>query len=286
VAVCAPPSLHAEVALAALSAGKHVFIEKPLAVSLAQCDQIVDCVARSPHKAMVGFNLRWHRLIRQAREMVQRGALGKLELIRTMFTSGERLRTRSSGETAREQVGVLVDLGVHHFDLWRYLTGAEVEDVSATIGPGDGDGGSAIVTARMQNGIVASSVFSDRTSENNELEIYGSKGSIRVSCYRFDGLEFIPPFDLPGSLRNLPSRMFATLKEIPHAVTGASRGGDFGSTYHGEWLAFAQSIRNDAPVESTVEDGRRAVQVSRAAARSLLESRPVNAADLRSESVR
>src|ERR1700681_118197 len=58
VAVCVPPRLHAEVSRAALAAGKHVFIEKPLAVSLRECDQLLEQAARSPRKAMVGFNLR------------------------------------------------------------------------------------------------------------------------------------------------------------------------------------------------------------------------------------
>ena len=285
VAVCVPPSLHAAVALAALAAGKHVFIEKPLAMSLAECDQLVDHAAHSSSKVMVGFNLRWHRLIRRAREMVRHGALGQLELIRTTFTSGERLRIGSPGWKTRERVGVLADLGVHHFDLWRYLTGAEVKEISATMRTPNGNGESAMVTACMQNGLIASSVFSDQTSESNELEIHGRKGSIRVSCYRFDGLELIPALDPPGSLRNLPSRMLATIKEIPGAAARASRGGDFGSTYEAQWRHFADSIRNDAPVGCTVEDGRRAVQVSLAAMTSVLESRPVRMAEARCESL-
>jgi myo-inositol 2-dehydrogenase/D-chiro-inositol 1-dehydrogenase len=286
VAVCVPPGMHAAVGLAALAAGKHVFIEKPLAVSLAECDQLVDHAAHSSCKVMVGFNLRWHRLIRQAREMVRHGVIGQLELIRSTFTSCERLRPGLPGRTTRERVGVLADLGVHHFDLWRHLTGAEVKEISATIQSRTGDGESVMVTACMHNGVLASSVFSDQTSESNELEIHGRKGSIRVNCYRFDGLELIPALDLPGSLWNLPSRMLATLKEIPGAVARASRGGDFRSTYEAEWRDFAHSIRNDAPVECTLEDGRRAVEVSLAAMTSVSESRPVHMADARCESLR
>jgi myo-inositol 2-dehydrogenase/D-chiro-inositol 1-dehydrogenase len=285
VAVCVPPRLHATVSLAALAAGKHVFIEKPLALSLAECDQLVDYAAHSPTKVMVGFNLRWHRLIRRVRKMIQHGVLGELELIRTTFTSGETLRMELPGWKMRERVGVLADLGVHHFDLWRYLTGGEVKEISATVRSRNG-GESAVVTACMQNGLIAGSVFSNQTSESNELEIYGSKGSLRLSCYRFDGLELIPALDLSGSLRNLPSRILATLKEIPGAAARASHGGDFRSSYEAQWRHFADSIRNDVPVECTLEDGRRAVHVSLAAMTSALESRRVRIAEPRCESLR
>jgi predicted dehydrogenase len=287
VAVCVPPRLHAEVALAALAASKHVFIEKPLAVSLDECDQLLEHAARSPRKVMVGFNLRWHRLIRRAREMIRHGALGELELIRTTFTTGGRLRMDSPGwSTWREQGGgVLIDLGVHHFDLWRYLTGAEVEEISAMSHSRDTDDQSGVVTARMDNGLLVTSVFSDQTTESNELEICGRKGSIRVSCYRFDGLEFIRAPGLSGSLQNLPARISATLREIPGAIARASRGGDFHSTYEAEWRTFADSIRNDTPVECTLEDGWRAVQVSLAAMASASESRPVHVSQAPRKSV-
>jgi predicted dehydrogenase len=174
---------------------------------------------------------------------------------------------------------------VHHFDLWRYLTGAEVEEISATIRSGSGDDESAAVTACMHNGLIATSVFSNQTSECNELEVYGSKGAIRVSCYQFDGLKLTPALHDSGSLRNLPSRISTTLKEIPGAVARAAHGGDFRSSYEAQWRHLADSIRNDTPVECTLEDGRRAVQASLAAMTSALESRPVRTAELRCESL-
>jgi predicted dehydrogenase len=281
VAVCVPPRLHVEVSLAALAAGKHVFIEKPLAVSLPECDQILDQAARSPRKVMVGFNLRWHRLIRRSRKMIQDGALGELEFIRTTFTTGGRLQAGSPEWSSWRAPGggVLFDLGVHHFDLWRYLTGAEVEEISAMSHSRDGGEQSAIVTARMDNGLLITSVFSDQTTESNELEICGRKGSIRVSCYRFDGLEFITAPGSFGGFQRLPSKLLATLREIPSAMARAPQGGEFRSTYEAEWRAFGHSIRSDTPVESTLEDGRRAVQISLAALASDSESRAVKVSE-------
>src|SRR6202162_6225233 len=287
VAVCVPPNVHAKVALAALAAGKHVFIEKPLAVSLQECDQLVEHAARSPRNVMVGFNLRWHRLIRSGRKLIQDGALGELEFIRTAFTTGGKLQPGSPEWSSWRTPGggVLFDLGVHHFDLWRYLTGAEVEEISAMSHSRDTGGQSAVVTARMDNGLLVTSIFSDQTTENNELEICGRKGSVRASCYRFDGLAFIRAPGSSGCLQKLPSRISATLREIPGAIVRASRGGDFQSTYEAEWRTLADASRNDTPVECTLEDGWRAVQVSLAAMASESESRPVHVSEAPRKSV-
>jgi predicted dehydrogenase len=93
VAVCVPPALHAPVALAALDARKHVFIEKPLALTLEECDLLDAAVERAGGpKVAVGFNMRFHRLVREAREHVERGRLGRVKLVRTVFASGMRAR--------------------------------------------------------------------------------------------------------------------------------------------------------------------------------------------------
>ena len=92
VAVCVPAQHHVEVALAALEAGKHLLIEKPLALSLDESDRLISRAATFRSKIMVGFNLRWHRLVRHAREIIQRGVLGPPQLIHTAFTASTRLR--------------------------------------------------------------------------------------------------------------------------------------------------------------------------------------------------
>ena len=283
VAVCVPPRLHAEVALAALVAGKHVFIEKPLAVTLGECAELLEQSARSPHKVMVGFNLRWHRLVRRAREMIQDGTLGDLELIRTSFTTGERMEKGSPAWSSWRTPGggVLFDLGVHHFDLWRYMTGAEVLEISAMNRSHEAGGQSSVVQGRMDSGLLVTSTFSNQATDSNELEIRGSKGSIRVSCYRFDGLEIVSA-DTSGGLQRFGSKVARALREIPGAIARARRGDDFHFAYQSEWQAFGQSIRNDTPVECSLEDGRRAVEVAIAASASDSQCRSVQVAKSRS----
>lgn len=105
VAICVPLRYRRAMALAALDAGKHAFIEKPLTLSLDEADQLIKRAAQSPCKVMVGFNKRWHRLVRQVREMIQRGALGPLELVAAVFTTRSRYRHNVPEWRKRRELG-------------------------------------------------------------------------------------------------------------------------------------------------------------------------------------
>lgn len=281
VAVCVPPRWHCEVALAALDAGKHVFVEKPVALSPEECDRLAKAAARSPRKLMVGFNLRWHRHVRRARQIVQQGVLGPVELIRTALTGRIHQRTQASSWSNRREEGggVLFELGVHHFDLWRHLTDCEVEEVCAVSQSAEGADRGAVVGARLTSGVLATSLLGQGTSETNEIEIYGPRGGLRISCYRFDGIEFIPAASVAGGMRNRWRRIVNTLRELPRAALESRHGGCFHSTYRDEWRHFAEAIRNDTSVGSTLQDGRRALEVTLAAIASAAQARRVSLSD-------
>ena len=270
VAVCVPPQFHVEVALAALDAGKHLLIEKPLALNLEECDRLIERAKQVKSKATVGFNLRWHRLVLQAREIIQRGTLGPIELVRTVLTSGIRQR-QSIPEWRNRRLsggGVLFELGAHHFDLWRFLLQSEVEEIFAITRSEQADDESATVTARMANGVLVTSIFSERTTDNNEVEIYGQAGRLHASCYRFDSLECVSSSTLPGDVWTRLRKIGHTLKELPQGALRMRQGGDFIASYRAEWRHFIDCIQQDTPTESTLEDGRRALQVALAAVES------------------
>lgn len=274
VGVCVPVLFHAEVALAAIEAGKHVLIEKPLTLTLTEADGLIEHARRSSAKVMVGFNLRWHRLVRQARDVIQQGGLGSPTLMRTVLTSyhedvPEWRKRRELGG------GVLFELAVHHFDLWRFLLQSEVEEVFATSHSGQWEDEAATVTARMANGVCVVSVFSERTSESHEVEVYSRAGCLQVSCHRFDGLEYFSPTGFPGDVRSRLRKVAHTLKELPQGLWGMRGGGDFIASYQAEWRHFIDAIRRDTPVECTLEDGRHALQVVLAAAASASLRQPI-----------
>lgn len=277
VGVCVPVLFHAEVASAAIEAGKHVFIEKPLTLTLTEADCLIERARRSSAKVMVGFNLRWHRLVRQARDVIQRGGLGSPTLMRTVLTSyhedaPEWRKQRELGG------GVLFEQAVHHFDLWRFLLQSEVEEVFATSHSGQWEDEAATVTARMANGVLVASVFSECTSESHEVEVYSRAGCLQVACYHFDGLEYSSQAGRPDDVQTRLRRIAHTLRELPRGLWGIRRGGDFVASYQAEWRHFIDAIRQDTRVECTLEDGRHALQVVLAALASASLGQPVTVA--------
>lgn len=281
VAVCVPPQHHVETALAALDAGKHLFIEKPLALSLDDCDRLIERASRTPYKTMVGLNFRQHRLVRQARQLIQQGALGQLELLRSSYTAATRHRFQLPAWRNRRELGggVLVEIATHHFDLWRFLLGCDVQQIFACSQGDNAEDQASAVTARMTNGVLVSAVFCERTYDNSELEVFGHAGRLRLSLYCFDGLEYAPTFSYPGDVRSRLRGLARTLAALPRGLATLRRGGDYLLTYEQEWRRFADAILHDAPIDATLADGRAAVEIALAAVESVAHGRPVNVAE-------
>lgn len=280
VGVLTPPGTHREIAVAALRAGRHVLVEKPLALTMDDCDALVDAADLAHGLAMTGFHMRWHRLLRQARERIRSGALGRLESIRTSWNSprGDDIappwkRTRVTGG------GALVELGVHLVDLWRFLLDTEVEEVFARARHGTRDDESATMSAQLANGMLAEATISERTSHDIEVEVCGDAGRLRVSCQRFDGLEEYARRETAGMMGPRVRGIQRTLRELPRGLARMRKLGDYGDSYRGEWQHLVDLARSGRAPECTMEDGRRATQVVLAAAASATSGRPVRVAD-------
>ncbi len=128
VIVATPTMLHAEIASAALAAGKHVLCEKPLARNVAEAERIVDAARASGKVLKTGFNYRHLPHIRKAKELVEGGELGELSFMRCHFGHGGRPGFEKEWHTDPEASGggVLLEQGIHVMDLIRYLLGEPV----------------------------------------------------------------------------------------------------------------------------------------------------------------
>ena len=275
VAVVTPPGTHAEIGSAALRAGKHVFIEKPLALTREECDLLIHTAANSTGKVLVGLNFRWHRLVREARAMIRRGDLGRLKAIRSVYTHWHPGATAQPWHKSRALGGgVMLNDGVHHFDLWRFLLDTEIVQVQAHCQPSEHfKDDTCTVSARLGNGMLASAVLSFTTSPNSELEIFGEAGRLILSLYRFDGLEFYSNTAYPGSMKTRLLRIAGTIRELPQALAAVHRGGDFDATYGMMWSHFADCIIRATPPACTLDDGMKALDVAIAALESASPSR-------------
>jgi len=277
IAILTPTLSHAEIGLAALDAGKHILIEKPLAMNVEECERLIARAGTSPCKVVVGFNLRWHRLVRRAREFLATGRLGRIKAIRSAYTHNR------TGETAPDWHckldlggGVAFNEGVHHFDLWRYLTGRQVEQVySVSVPSVQYEDETNVVTARLSGNILGTGVFTFKTGPTSDVEVYGENGRLCLSLYRFDGLEYFPSESYPGNLRDRLVKTIQSLGDLPGAIRGLRTGGEFQTTFNGLWAHFADCILHDRPSQCSLQDGRESLKVALAVVESARSGAPV-----------
>ena len=271
VAICAPPQFHLEMGLAALDAGKHLLMEKPIALNLDDADRLVERATGAATKTMTGFNWRWHRLIRQAQRTLAGGELGNVMAVHSAFSSATACGAQLSNWRYREDLGggVLFDLGIHHFDLWQCLLQCSVEEVIAKRACEGSAYECITVSASMANGVLITSLFSHGISNVNEIEICGTKGRLSLSCYRPDSLRFRKNSAPTGAVRGWIDGTIAALRNAPRAVSQLFNGGDVIGSYTAEWRQFLESVHHNSVVECDLEDGRSALRVTLAASRSL-----------------
>ncbi|MER6140025.1 Gfo/Idh/MocA family oxidoreductase [Streptomyces sparsogenes] len=226
VDICTPGDSHAEIAIAALEAGKHVLCEKPLANSVAEAEAMVAAARRARERgqvAMVGFNYRRTPALAHARAMVRDGRLGVLRHVRVSYLQDWivdpefplvwRLRREQAGS------GALGDLGAHIVDLAQYLAGEPLVGVSALTetfvrerplpapASAAGLGGraegaargpvtvddAALFTGRLASGALASfeaTRFAAGRKNALRIELNGDRGSLAFDLERLNELHF------------------------------------------------------------------------------------------------
>jgi len=223
VDVCTPGDGHAEVAIAALAAGKHVLCEKPLANTLAEAEAMVaaaDRAAEQGVRAMTGFNYRRVPAIVLARQLVSEGRVGQLRHVRATYLQDWLIDPEFplTWRLQRERAGsgALGDLGAHIVDLAQYLSGELVAGVSAatvTFVPerplenGSGAGpvtvdDAAVFTARLASGALATfeaTRFATGRKNQLRIELNGDRGSLAFDLERLNELQFCDRADDPAT---------------------------------------------------------------------------------------
>ncbi len=188
VDVASPPGLHHEAARAALSAGAHVLVEKPLALSLAEFDQLAALAAEKHRVLMCVHNWKYAPAYAVARRAIEAGRLGAIR-----FISIDRLRTEPAGAggsggkwraSSASGGGILIDHGWHVFYLMNWLLGGEVPiSVSARLEspPGMDVDDVADVRIRFPNGAIGRAHLSWRAPvRRTSALIYGERASLEI----------------------------------------------------------------------------------------------------------
>lgn len=220
VDIAAPSAIHAQIAIAAAKAGKHIFCEKPLALNLKDAKAMVNAVEKADVVNMIGFNYRRVPAIALAKKLINDGEIGEIYHFRGIYQQGWlvdpnfplawRLRKEKAG------YGSLGDLGAHVIDLARYLVG-EIEEVLCTErtfikerpkpivedglvaiagkerGKVDVDDAAAFL-AHFKNmetiGYLEMTRYGTGHRNQNRIEINGSKGAIIFDMEKMNELEF------------------------------------------------------------------------------------------------
>ena len=138
VSICVENRNHAEITNAALYAGKHVLVEKPMAVTLAECESMVAAAEFNGKHLMVGHNMRFDPVHRRAKELLQAGVIGDIITFRTTIGNAgpegwSPDRDAWFFDKDKAAMGALSDLGIHKLDLMQYLTGQTVIETTAKV---------------------------------------------------------------------------------------------------------------------------------------------------------
>jgi len=140
VYVATPHELHADHALRVARAGKHLLIEKPLAISIDECRRIEEAVERGGIAVVVGHSHSFDRPIRYTRELIASGRFGRLRMITAMNYTDFLYRPRRPAELdTRKGGGVLFSQAAHQVDIVRLLAGSPAKSVRAALGAWDRD---------------------------------------------------------------------------------------------------------------------------------------------------
>ncbi|MEX5721550.1 Gfo/Idh/MocA family oxidoreductase [Geodermatophilus maliterrae] len=261
VVIAAPARSHADLVVAAAAAGKHVFCEKPMAVTLADADRAVDAARAAGVVLQVGFNRRFAADWRAARALLDAGTLGTPRLLRSL--------TRDPGGFNPSRVlpdTIFLETLIHDFDTLRFLNpGSEAVEVSATadalVEPAWRDRGlldTAVVTVRFDNGAmaVAEACFEAAYGYDVRGEVLGSGGMATMGDGRGSGMAFSGP----------AGRLVETVRGDQEL---------FADAYTAELAAFVEAVREGRPAPVTGEDARAALAIALAAAESVRTGGPV-----------
>jgi predicted dehydrogenase len=250
VDICTPGNTHAEIAIAALVAGKHVLCEKPLANTVAEAEAMVaaaDRAAGSGVRAMVGFTYRRVPAIALARELVAEGRIGTVRHVRAAYLqdwiADEQAPLSWRLDKAQAGSGALGDTGAHVVDLAQHITGELIAGVSGQLetfvkerplagefsglrgSAGTGTGpvtvdDAAVFTARLTGGGLATfeaTRFARGRKNAIRLEINGSRGSL---AFDFEDMNVLHYYDATEDTRIAGFRRIV-VTEPEHPYVGA-----------------------------------------------------------------
>ena len=275
VVITTPHSTHLPLALLAAGAGKHVYLEKPMALDVAECDQIIAACRDASVQLTVAKQTRHMQMSMRAKEYLDQGLIGQLLYLRPMsVTPGAGFAGLEQHWTYDPREGdAFLDWGAHACDAIRWFSGAEAVRVYADYENFTGqplESPSAMVQVRLSNRSVAQILLCYEigpsgfgTRRNNQYQLLGTEGSIfwdldrveLVTGNRDERVWELPSWTLPDFKPRDARRIGNTARQMDD---------------------FIAALRDGRAPGITGEDGRAAIEMTQAAKRSAQTGLAVN----------
>jgi predicted dehydrogenase len=254
VIVATPDHLHKEPCIHAAQAGKHILVEKPLAMTLEDCEAILEAVEKANVKLMVGFTLRFFPQYQHAKNSIEKGELGNLI---SLFARRTNLITQS--QRLKGRTGVLFFLGIHDFDVLRWMVGADAKEIYCIAAKHDRSSykveDETFTTIRFENSVIACAHIGWCIPEGHpsgfdfKLDITGTNGLLNLDMMR---------------------------QGVEKHVAGQTSFPPMASPLIAEDRSFVDAVLYNQNVSVTGEDGLKAVEMTLAALESIKTGRPVS----------
>lgn len=267
VVICSPTDFHANHIIKAAKAGKQVFCEKPMDLSLDTVKEVMQIVNDAGVKLFVAFNRRYDPNFQKVKQIVDSGKIGTPQII--------KITSRDPGPPPVSYIkvsgGLFLDMAIHDFDMARFISGKEVVEVFAKgdvfIDPAikeAGDIDTAITTLILEDGgmVVIDNSRKAAYGYDQRLEVFGSKGMTGTDN-KLHNNHFI--VDQNGAHGSLPMDFFMDRYE---------------ASYFNEMQSFINClVENDQP-QTSGKDGLMSLAVGLAAKKSLIENRPIKLSEI------
>jgi myo-inositol 2-dehydrogenase/D-chiro-inositol 1-dehydrogenase len=273
VVVGVPNDLHCEIALAAAAAGKHVVMEKPLCLNLAQADQMIEACRRAKVKLMYAEELCFAPKYVRLKALLDEGALGRPTLIK-QSEKHDGPHAAHFWDVARSGGGVTMDMGCHAIEFFRWMLGRPpVKSVYAhmtTLVHGDKTRGedNAILLLEFSDGTMAlaEESWTKLGGMDDRAEVHGSKGVAYADLLHGNAIEAYSSLGYGYAVEK----------------SGPTKGWSFplyeeawNYGFHAEMAHFVDCVQNDRKPLVTGEDGRAVLEVIFAAYESARSGRKV-----------